>query len=257
MTTRDILKAESLAELLNAIDEFCKEAIVRDNDDVCMELRERLDCADGNDYFIILSSYMAAADNGDEVVDALCEFAANCRTFEEPEDSTAEQMTKEEFEAVLDECETKCAAVSCIETEYSINIAEIPMQQKKIGNTLVKKNNAFNILLPKLCVHEDRKIYISNLIGTMLYEVINVKLSPQYILQEIHRYIPESRKYNKSVKELFCMYFRRVLRYKSRKPAIYTHFDEHMQNVIVMEFYKRVIQAYINYENCGDMPATH
>lgn len=127
MTTRDILKAESLAELLNAIDEFCKEAIVRDNDDVCMELKERLDCADGNDYFIILSSYMAAADNGDEVVDALCEFAANCRTFEEPEDSTAEQMTKEEFEAVLDECETKCAAVSCIETEFSINIAEIPM----------------------------------------------------------------------------------------------------------------------------------
>ena len=54
MTTRDILKAESLAELLNAIDDFCKEAIVRDNDDVCMELKERLDCADGNDYFIIL-----------------------------------------------------------------------------------------------------------------------------------------------------------------------------------------------------------
>lgn len=257
MTTRDILKAESLAELLNAIDDFCKEAIVRDNDDVCMELRERLDCADGNDYFIILSSYMAAADNGDEVVDALCEFAANCRTFEEPEDSTAEQMTKEEFEAVLDECETKCAAVSCIETEYSINIAEIPMQQKRIGNTLVKKNKAYNILLPKLCVHEDRETYISNLIGTMIYEVINVKLSPRYILQEIHRYIPESREYNKSVKGLFCMYFRRVLRYKSRKPGIYTHFDEHMQNVIVMEFYKRVIQAYINYENCGDIPATH
>ena len=84
MTTRDILKAESLTELLITIDDFCKEAIVRDNDDVCMELKERLDCADGNDYFIILSSYMAAADNGDEVIDALCEFAANCRTFEEP-----------------------------------------------------------------------------------------------------------------------------------------------------------------------------
>ena len=49
MTTRDILKAESLAELLIAIDDFCKEAVVRDNDDVCMELQERLDCADGND----------------------------------------------------------------------------------------------------------------------------------------------------------------------------------------------------------------
>ena len=52
-----------------------------------MELKERPDCADGNNYFIILSSYMAAADIGDEVVDALCEFAANCRTFEEPGDS--------------------------------------------------------------------------------------------------------------------------------------------------------------------------
>ena len=52
-----------------------------------MELKERLDCADGNNYFIIFSSYMAAADNGDEVVDALCEFAANFRTFEEPGDN--------------------------------------------------------------------------------------------------------------------------------------------------------------------------
>ena len=99
-----------------------------------------------------------------------------------PEDSTAEQMTKEEFEAVLDECETKCAAVSCIETEYGINIAEIPMQQKKIENTLVKKNKAYNILLPKLCVHEDRETYISNLIGTMLYEVI----IPQTFKKSIH-----------------------------------------------------------------------
>ena len=107
-----------------------------------------------------------------------------------------------------------------------------------------------SITIPKLCVHEDRETYISNLIGTMLYEVISVKLSPQYILQEIHRYIPESRKYNKSVKELFCMYFRRVLRYKSRKPGIYTHFDEHMQNVIVMEFYKRIISKY--FENLYD-----
>lgn len=147
-------------------------------------------------------------------------------------------MTKEEFEAVLDKCETKCAAVSCIETVCIINIAEIPMQQKKMENMLVKKNNAYNILLLKLYVQEDRETYISNLIGTMLYEVISMKLLPQYILQEIHRYIPESRKYNKSAKELFCMYFKRALRYKSRKPGIHTHFDEHMQNVIVMEFYK-------------------
>lgn len=199
---------------------------------------------------------MAAADNGDEVVDAMCEFAANCRTFEEPKNSTAEQVTKEEFEAVLDECETKCVAVSCIETEYRINIAEIPIQQKKIENTLVKKNITFNVLLPKLCVHDNKETYISNLIGAMLYEVISAKFSPQYILQEIHRYIPESRKYNKSVKELLCMYFRRVLRCKSRKPGIYTHFDEHMQNVIVMGFYNRVIQVYINYEDCDAVPAS-
>ena len=159
-------------------------------------------------------------------------------------------MTKEKFEAVLDECETKCAAASCIETVCSINIAEIPMQQKKIENMLVKKHNAFNVLLPKLCVHEDRETYISNLLGTMIYAVISAKLSPQYILQEIYRYIPESIKYNKSIKELFCMYFRRVLRYKSRKPGIYTHFDEHMQNVIVMEFYKRIIAKC--FENLYD-----
>ena len=40
MTTRDILKAESLSELLITIDDFCKKAIVMDNDDVYMELKK-------------------------------------------------------------------------------------------------------------------------------------------------------------------------------------------------------------------------
>ena len=33
--------------------------------------------------------------------------------------------------------------------------------------------------------------------------------------------------------------------YKERKPGIYTKFDEHMKRVIVLEYYKKIIQLYL------------
>ena len=47
------------------------------------------------------------------------------------------------------------------------------------------------------------------------------------------------------LKQLFKKYFYDVVLYKERKPGIYTKFDEHMKRVIVLEFYKKIIQLYL------------
>ena len=127
MAIRNILNAKSLLELLDVAEEFCKNAIMRDDDNECMELKEKLEQVTGNDYLTILSSYMSVAEDGDEVIEAIYEFVANCRTFAEPDTDMTEQIAKEEFEGVLDHCEEVCAVKTCIETEHIINVAEIPM----------------------------------------------------------------------------------------------------------------------------------
>ena len=65
-----------------------------------------------------------------------------------------------------------------------------------------------------------------------------------YIKHEINRYIPTSRIVERSAKEMFVDYFYDVLKYKDRKPGIYTHFDKHMERVLILEFYRRIIKEY-------------
>ena len=102
MTISNILNSRSLSELMDAADEFCKNALLRDNDDECMELKAKLENATGNDYLTILSSYMVVAEDGDEVVEALYEFVSNCRMFAEAdEEETAEEIA----EAIADKKE--------------------------------------------------------------------------------------------------------------------------------------------------------
>jgi len=43
---------------------------------------------------------------------------------------------------------------------------------------------------------------------------------------------------------MFVDYFYDVLKYKDRKPGIYTHFDKHMERVMILEFYRRIIKEY-------------
>lgn len=147
MTINNILNARSLSELLDAADEFCKNAILRDNDDDCMELKAKLEDATGNDYLTILSSYMVVAEDGDEVVEALYEFVSNCRMFAETDEEETEQIGKEEFEAVLDECESKCEVLSCIESEGILNVVELPMTSRSVELCVREKNDAINIFL--------------------------------------------------------------------------------------------------------------
>ena len=244
MTIGNILNARSLSELLDASEEFCKNAILRDNDDECMKLKAKLEETTGNDYLIILSSYMVVAEDGDEVVEALYEFVSNCRMFVEADEEETEQINKEEFEAVLDECESKCEVLSCIEAEGTLNIAEFPMISGCVELCVKEKNDVINVFLPRINIQEDKEKYIANLIGTTLYRVISKKFDAEYIHHEINRYIPASRTVERSAKEMFVGYFYDVLKYKDRKPGIYTHFDKHMERVMILEFYRRIIQEY-------------
>ncbi len=198
----------------------------------------------GNDYLTILSSYMVVAEDGDEVVEALYEFVSNCRMFAEADEEETEQISKEEFEAVLDECESKCEVLSCIESEGTLNIAELPMISRSVELCVREKNDVINILLPKVYIQDDKEKYIADIIGTTLYRVINKKFDAYYIKHEINRYIPTSRIVERSAKEMFVDYFYDVLKYKDRKPGIYTHFDKHMERVLILEFYRRIIQEY-------------
>lgn len=246
MTTGKILNSQSLNELLSAIEDFCKEAMLRDDDTECMELKAGIETADNNDYFFILSSYLSSAEDGDEVLEALYEFVANCKAFVEADEQTAEQITKDEFEAVLDECEDKCSVVSCLEAEHTMNIADVPMISQCVELCIREKNDSINIFLPKYNIQEivDKEKYIANIIGTALYKVISKRIEPEFILCEINRYIPKSRNQDKRLKELFVEYFYDVVIYKGQKPKVYTHFDKHLERVMSLEFYKSIIREY-------------
>ena len=244
MTISNILNARSLSELLDAAEEFCKNAILRDNDDECMKLKAMLEETTGNDYLTILSSYMVVAEDGDEVVESIYEFVSNCRMFAEADEEETEQISKEEFEAVLDECESKCEVLSCIEAEGTLNIAEFPMISGCVELCVKEKNDVINVFLPRVNIQDDKEKYIADIIGTTLYRAISKKFDADYIKHEINRYIPTSRIVESSAKEMFVDYFYDVLKYKDRKPGIYTRFDKHMERVLIIEFYRRIIKEY-------------
>lgn len=246
MTINNILDSRTLKELLDATEEFCKKAIIRDNDDVCIELREKLVSSENNEYLVILASYMSAAEDGDEIIEALYEFAANCKGFVEADEETTQQVTKEEFETVLTECEDKCALISCIEDSHVLNVAEVPMYNQYREFALRFKNDAINLFLPRIDINKNIREYIAEELGIMLYNVLAKKLDVDFIRHEMNRYIPETRNEEMTVKQLFKKYFYQVVLYQERKPRIYTEFDDHMRRVIILEFYKRIITAYFD-----------
>lgn len=245
MTINNILNSRTLQELLDATEEFCKKAIIRDNDDVCIELREKLASSEDNEYLVILASYMSAAEDGDEIIEALYEFAANCKGFVEADEETTRQVTKEEFETVLAECEDKCALISCIEDSHVLNVAEVPMYNQYREFALRFKNDAINLFLPRIDINKNIREYIAEELGMMLYNVLTKSLDIDFIRHEMNRYIPETRNEEEiTVRQLFKKYFYQVVLYQERKPGIYTKFDDHMRRVIILEFFRRIITAY-------------
>ena len=62
---------------------------------------------------------------------------------------------------------------------------------------------------------------------------------------EIRRYIPEVRVENASVRELYAKYFYDVVLYKERPPQVYTEFNEHLKQVLVLGFFAKMIEHYL------------
>ena len=100
-------------------------------------------------------------------------------------------------------------------------------------------------MLPKVEIHNDTKRYIAEELGTILYDVLKSKISPEILLYELNRYIPETRESKDTVKQLFREYFYSVVLYKERKPGIYLKFDVHMKQVLDIEYYKRIIVRHL------------
>lgn len=245
MLIRKIAECSSLKELLELLDEFCVQAYLRDDDSECFQLKDTLEKADGNDLSVLLSAYLCACEDGDEIVGAIREFMDNCQGFIEADEEITQQVTKAEFETILDECEDKCAVRACIEKEHKLNVAEINMYSKNDEMCLKIKGNHINLLLPRIDLNIEPKQYIAGQLGTILYDTLETKLAPEYIRQEISRYIPEVRKAEESTRQLFKKYFYDVVLHQERKPGIYPYFDRHMKRVIVVEFFKRMITLYL------------
>lgn len=245
MNTDRIINAQNLRELLDAIDDFCRNSLLRDDDSECLRLKERVENSTDNDYLILLSSYLVVSEDGDEIIEALYEFAGNCKGFVEADEDMTQQITKAEFEAILDECEDKCALKTCIEDSHVLKAAETECYNKYREFGLRFKDNNINILLPRIDINTDVKKYISEELGLILYGVLKTKLDDEHIRKEMCRYIPEARQTEKTTTQLFKEYFYAVVLYTDRKPGIYLEFDDHMRRVIVMEFFKRIITEYL------------
>lgn len=107
------------------------------------------------------------------------------------------------------------------------------------------KGNDILLFLPRIDVNMDTKQYIAEELGAILYDVLKPKISYETLLRELNRYIPETRKSKESVRQLFRTYFYSVVQYKERKPGIYPKFDEHMKQVLDMEYFRRMIAEYL------------
>lgn len=245
MPVNKIMKSNSIIDLLDAIDDFCRENGVRDDDNACFELKKELEKSEDNELLTLLSTYLCVAEDGDEIIESLYEFVSNCRGFAEADMDMTQQVTKDEFETVLDECEEKCNLKSCIEKEHKLNVVCVDAYNEEQEFVLKIKNNNINLIIPKNDINIDSNQYIAEELGTILYEVLVKKFKPEYILSELNRYIPETRNSHKTTIEHFQKYFYDVVLYKERKTGIYTEFDEHMKRVLNMEFFRRIIVQYL------------
>lgn len=241
-----ILEAQTMSELLGAIDEFCKNLYLQDDaEEQCSKLKNEIaDCSD-NDNIVLLSAYLSSAEGADEVAEALYEFASICGSYSEANEEMTQQISKAEFEAILGECEDKCMLETCIENEYEIKAAEIPAYIECREHDVRFKGNSICVLLPRTDINTDTKKYISDMFGGILYKIVETKIKPEEIRYEMNRYIPATRNSEESTKRLFKKYFYDVVIHKDRKPGIYLEFDDRMRQLFSIEFFKRLIVRYL------------
>lgn len=244
MSIDRIIESKTLFELLNALNDFCTDSFMCDDDSECMELKE-IAGNTNNEYLVLLSSYLCVCEDGDEVIEALYEFIANCEGFAEPDEEITQQVTKAEFEEVLEECDNKCGIKECIESEYTLNVAEVDAVNRYEELNFRLRETCVNLFLPRIDINTDKRQFILEQLGLILYDVIKTKISPEEIKHEISKYILEARTFDKTARQLFKEYFCNVVQYQERKPGIYTEFDEHMKRVIILEFFRNIIIKYL------------
>ncbi|MBQ3021827.1 MAG: hypothetical protein IJD91_00680 [Clostridia bacterium] len=246
MSINKIMESTSIKELVCAIEEFHDKNLIHPDSVECLELQQAVSESD-KDIFCILYSYIWACEEGYEIVEALREFYLNCGAFDEADNESTTQITNEEFETVLQECEEKCGTKSCIEYKHKLQTAEMDGVKDSMYGIVSFRPGTVNILLPRIHNSEDKMQYISKIIGDALLEVIQKKIKIQTIKKLMNKLIPETRKSKKDTEDLFVDYFYEVIKYKERKPGIYTKFDSHMHQVIILEFYKQIIKCYNRY----------
>lgn len=134
---------------------------------------------------------------------------------------------------------------TCIESEYEIKAAEMPAYSECREYDIRFKENNICVLLPRIDINTDTKKYISDMIGGILYKIVETKIKPEEIRHEMNRYIPATRNSEESTKTLFKQYFYDVVIHKDRKPGIYLEFDDHMHQLFSIEFFKRLIVQYL------------
>lgn len=180
MSIKNILKSDTISELLDAIDDFCRNAVAESDNDICMSLKEKVLASD-KDILGILGAYLCACEDSDEVIEALYEFSGNCSGFAVCDNEETKQITKAEFEEVLDDCEDKCMLMSCIEEEHKLMTAEIEAYNTCENFGVRFKNENICVLLPRIDINADVKKYISDTIGEILYGVIEKRIKPETI----------------------------------------------------------------------------
>lgn len=93
MSIDRIIESKTLFDLLNALNDFCTDSFMRDDDSECMELKEIVGNTN-NEYLVLLSSYLCVCEDGDEVIKALYKFIANCEGFADPDEEMTQQVKK-------------------------------------------------------------------------------------------------------------------------------------------------------------------
>ena len=156
MNINSILNSDSISELLDAIDNFCRNAVAESGNDICMSLKEEVSASD-KDILGILGAYLCACEDGDEVIEALYEFSGNCSGFAVCDNEETKQITKNEFEGILDECEDKCMLLTCIEEEHKLRTAEIEAYNSFENFGVRFKNENICVLLPRIDISTDVK----------------------------------------------------------------------------------------------------
>lgn len=245
MSVEKILNAVCLSEMISEIENFCRESYFFEDDEICIRLKNQVAKKEKSDIHSLLSAYLCVCDCKGEVIDALYDFMANCFGFEEVTSGDTVQVTKKEFERILEECEGKCMIKSCIENENTIIAAETGMINKCREFSMRIRNNYICEFLPKINKEIEPKIFIAEELGAMLYDVLKKKMGNEYLRCEMKRYIPDIITDERDTRTLFRKYFCEVVLYQERKPGIYTKIDNHFKRAFIMEYFKRMIQQYI------------